>query len=139
MYERNGAKRDVDHITSSRVDMLIAIYDAAIDSLDEVLDALERGGTHETGVARSHALVLVGLIENGLDLSQGEIPNRIKELCGFVEQAILSGNAEQIATSRKVLQNLRDGFNGIKDEATKLEDAGKIPQLSSACSIDTVI
>lgn len=139
MYERNGANQEVDHITASRVNMLISIYDAAIDAIDDVLNTIEIGSSHEATVARSQAIVLVGLIENGLDLSQGEIPNRIKDLCGFVEQALLRGQAPEIIVSRQVLKNLRDGFTGIKAEANKLESDGKIPQLSAACSIDTVI
>ena len=141
MYERNGLRPvpKVDAIASSRVDMLIAVYKAAIDSIDEVIANLSAGQPHQTALARSQAIVLVGLIESGLDLSQGEIPNRIMELCGFVENSILQGKEAEIKVARKVLCNLRDGFIEIRDEATKLEDAGEIPALSSASSIDTVI
>jgi len=130
---------EVDAITSSRVDMLLAIYGAAIDAIDAVISGLTKDQPHETALAKSQAIVLVGLIESGLDVSQGEVPNRIRELCGFVEHSILQGTVNEIQVARKVLANLRDGFIEIKDEATKLERDGTIPQISSACSINTII
>lgn len=139
MYERNGLRPEVEAITSSRIDMLIAIYSAATDAIDEVILGLTNQQPHQTALAKSQAIAFVGLIESGLDVSQGEIPHRIQQLCRFVEASVLRGNLTEIRTANKVLGNLRDGFVEIRDKATQLEDDGIIPQISSACSIDTVI
>ena len=139
MYGRNGVKRNSDSITASRVDMLIAIYDAAIGALDKVLKELSGDGENRAVLARSQALVFVGLIESGLDLSQSEIPNRIQQLCHFAEQALLDSDHANITAARLALNNIRDAFVEIKDEATELENAGQIPPLSLENSINTVV
>ena len=139
MYGRNGVKNTSDSITASRVDMLIAIYDAAIGAIDKVLKELSGDGENRAVLARSQALVFVGLIESGLDLSQSEvIANRIQQLCQFAEQALLDSNHDNITAARSALNNIRDAFVEIKDEATELESVGAIPPLSLENCIDTV-
>ena len=137
MYESNDTKPVAEQIATSRVDMLIAIYDATIAATQNAVDLLRSDRVHEAALAKSQALVLVGLIESGLDLSQGEIPKQIKELCGFIEQALLNSDPEEIAAATRVLSNLRDGFAGIKEEAVALEELGEIPPVSRT-SVDTV-
>ena len=140
MYERTGhvLRKDVDPVVASRVDMLLAIYDGALEAIDGVVLAITEERTHEASVSRSRALVLVSLIENGLDLSKGEIPQRIKELCGFVVQALLDLEVDKIRSARNVLQNLRDGFAGIQEEANQLEATGRIPHLIQSNALDTI-
>lgn len=140
MYERTGrvAKDNLDPVVASRVDMLLAIYDGALQAIDDVVLAMAESRIHEAGLSRSRALVLVGLIENGLDLSQGDIPQRIKDLCGFIERALLDLNIEKMNSARSVLQNLRDGFAGIQDEANQLEAEGKIPHLIQSNAFDAI-
>ena len=138
MYQKNQAKSVSEQIVSSRVDMLIAMYDAAIEATARAERSLRDNNDHEAALARSQALGFVGLIESGLDLQQGDIPKRIRELCGFVEQSLLSSNTDEIAASTRVLRNLRDGFIGIRAEARALENSGAIPRLS-AKSVDTLV
>ena len=138
MYELNDAKSIAEQIASSRVDMLIAIYDATIEATTKAVEMLRSQRDHEAALAKSQALALVGLIESGLDLSKGEIPKQIKELCGFIEHSLLQSNPEQIAAAARVLSNLRAGFAGIKAEAAALEQNGEIPRLSTI-SVDTVV
>ena len=82
--------------------------------------------------------MLVGLIESGLDTDQGDIPKKIKDLCGFVERSLLSSDVQQIEAAVRVLRNLHEGFAGIKDEAIALEGAGAIPQVPTN-SVDTIV
>ena len=118
--------------------MLLAIYDGALEAFDEVILAIDEDRSHQAGLARSRALVMISLIENGLDLSKGEIPQRVAELCGFVRDALLEFDADKIRTARSVLQNLRDGFAGIREEANQLEADGTIPHLAHAKALDTI-
>lgn len=138
MYEQYDVKPIAEQIASSRVDMLIAIYDATIEATDKAANMLRANKAHEAALAKSQALVLVHLIESGLDLSQGEIPKQIKELCAFIEHSLLHSNPEAIAASTRVLINLRDGFAGIKREAIAMETNGEIPRLATV-SVDTVV
>ena len=138
MYERNQTRPIAERIAASRVDMLIAIYEAAIEATENAARMLLAGQDYEAAMRRSQALALVGLIESGLDMTQGEIPKRIKELCGFIEQSLLSSKPDQIAAAARILRNLHDGFVGIKAEARTLEDMGTIPQLAIN-AVDTLV
>ena len=137
MYEHNGATKIESLIGSSRIDMLLAIYDAAIEATSTVEEMLRTGKAHEAALAKSQALVLVALIESGLDLDRGQVPNKIKDLCGFVEKSLLDSNRHEIASSVKILTNIRDGFAGIKQEAIELEQIGEIPKVTTV-SVDTM-
>ena len=75
------------------------------------------------------AIALVHAIESGLDLNQGEIPQRIQQLCHFVEQCLLSADVERTESAARILRQLADGFSGIHDEALQLELDGQIPPL----------
>lgn len=138
MYETSPKRSVSERIVASRVDMLIAVYDAAIESTEAAENALRNHDDPEAAVSTARALGFIGLIESGLDLEQGEIPKRIKDLCGFVEQSLLGADPDSIASASRVLRNLRDGFEGIRSEAKTLENGGSIPRLCAA-SIDTVV
>lgn len=138
MYEKQESQSIAEQIVSSRVGMLLAIYEAAIKATDEVVEKLRAEREHEAALSRAQALVLVSLIESGLDTDRGEIPEKIKDLCGFVERSLLSLDMEQIEAAARVLRNLHQGFLGIKDEAIALEGAGAIPRVPTS-SVDTIV
>lgn len=138
MYENQESQSIAEQIVSSRVEMLLAIYEAAIKATDEVVEKLRAQRDHEAALSRAQALVLVGLIESGLDTDQGDIPKKIKDLCGFVERSLLSLDIEQIDAAARVLRNLHEGFSGIKEEAISLEGAGAIPQVPTS-TVDTIV
>ena len=138
MYESMETAPIAERITSSRVEMLIAIYDAAIHATDRVEQLLEKGEEDQAILAKSQAAVLVGLIESGLDLSQGEIPEKIRDLCGFVQASLIASKPEEIQAAGRVLRNLRAGFVVIKSEATARESRGEIPRVPTS-SVDTLV
>ena len=116
-------------VPSNRVDMVIAVYDATIESVEEVISRMQDDQLAEAALAKSQALVRLGLIESGLDLNYGSIPQKIKDLCGFVERSLLTSNLNDIRASIPVLKNLRDGFVGIRDQAIAMEESGELPKL----------
>lgn len=138
MYETKSQVSVSERIVASRVDMLIAVYDAAIEATQSAEELLRENNEGEASVATARALGFVGLIESGLDLDQGEIPKRIKDLCGFIEQSLLSRKPDSVAAAARVLRNLRDGFQGIRSQARTLEHGGSIPRICAE-SIDTVV
>lgn len=138
MYESMESAPIAERITSSRIEMLIAIYDAAIDAIDRVEELLENGEEDKAVLATSQAAILIGLIESGLDLSQGEIPEKIRDLCEFVQASLIASTPAEIQAAGRVLRNLRAGFVGIKSEATALESRGEIPRVPTS-SVDTLV
>ncbi len=112
----------------SRIEMLTDLYVAALDATKLALDAVSDNQPSEA-THRLRAMALVNTIESGLDLTQGELPLRIQQLCHYVQQSLLSGKAEQLASAIHVLQQLSDGFDGVRQEAQQLEELGQLPPL----------
>lgn len=136
MYEQESLD---DKITASRIDMLLAIYDATIDAVSVVEESVvKEESASEIAVAQSRAAVLVGLIANGVDPAKGEVAQKTLELCEFVQHALVSGELEKIVAAKRVLHNLREGFAGIRAEASELELRGVIPRLRTQ-SVNTMV
>ena len=125
-----GGQSYEDHreIGWSRIDMLTQLYEAAVAATQQVADALSQNSSSAAS-PRVRAIALVNAIESGLDLSQGEIPLRIQQLCHYVQQCLLSGEIAKTESAVRILQQLSDGFSQIRKEALQLEAVGEIPPL----------
>lgn len=120
-----------------RVDMLLALYDAALRNVDAAISASTRGDTELAQQHRNKTLRIVLELYAGLDLSYGELPARVAQLCEYMQYVLLTGQATELASVREVLKELREGFQAIRSEAIRLEQEGKIPGIESApkCAI----
>ena len=113
----------------TRVDMLLALYDAAIRDLHQAIEAYENENKDIAQQKRLHASRIVVQLQVGLDFDYGEIPQRIAQLCEFVQHCLLTGGLDEVKSALKVLGTLRDAFATIRDEAVSMEAAGQIPRL----------
>ena len=120
--------QDHQNVVWTRIEMLNDLYAAAVDATEKVAEALSQGSPTAASY-RLKAIALVNVIESGLDLSQGEIPQRIQQLCHHVQQCLVDGEIERIKSAAHVLRELSEGFLGIKNEAIQLEENGVIPPL----------
>lgn len=116
--------------------MLIAIYENTESALDYVIEKMEAGESCD--LERSRALISIGLIESGLDLSQGDFPQRVRDICLYAENSLLNPNLEAVKSARLAIGNLADGYREIQDEATSLEESGSIPRLNVRSAVDAV-
>lgn len=124
-----------DSLAKSRIDMLIAIYDAAITATENLAADLSDGGNG--AVAKIQLLKAINLIESGLDLSQGELPRMLQQICHYIEHTLHHGNEAEVSVVYNILTQLRDAYVQIQPEARKLEEEGVIPPLPTK-SIDAV-
>ena len=74
----------------TRIDMLNELYGAATEETRKVAEDIE-ANPNATMTHRVRAIALVNAIESGLDLDQGELPQRIQQLCQFVEASLVAG------------------------------------------------
>ena len=117
----------------TRIDMLIHVYNHAINSLRKGADVLAREGSPADVVeARIDAQRKVLLITDGLALDHGEVPVRILQLCVFILDQLQSDSVEAWKNAAKLLETVREGFLGVQDAARKAEQAGEIPALQRA-------
>lgn len=108
----------------TRIDMLIQLYDRAISSLSGASEALTVGDDHTYARLFLDAQKTILAIHTGLKPDEYEIAFNVARLLHFVLSAIEQKNFRDAIM---VMENLRDGFVGIADEANELERTGQIP------------
>lgn len=116
----------------TRIDMLIHIYDHAINSLQTGAHALSQGRNIDEDATRTNASSRVMLIIDGLALDSGDLPQNVLRICTFIMERIYSNDAAAWKHSAELLSTLRSGFLEIRDEARTSEATGMIPAIDYA-------
>jgi flagellin-specific chaperone FliS len=124
------AYRRQAHSSWTRIEMLLAIYHAAIDSVDQGILALQRADRQLYAQQHIRVSQLILLLIDGLNDDQGELASHIRDLCIFCIKQIGTPTAECWSNARSVLLTLREGFSSIREEGIRLEAEGKIPALA---------
>ena len=108
----------------TRIDMLLAIYERAVESLENAALAEKEGNKEEyfTQLLKGQKAILA--IHAGLKPDEDDVAFNIARLLHFVLTCI---EQNQLADAIKILSNLREGFQAIHQEATQLESDGVIP------------
>lgn len=110
----------------TRVDMVLALLDGALERLELAATAL-RGGDGMTGtrlLTRAHLLVC--------ELAGGVDPNYVHaaaflRMYGLASRAIAENTPEGADTAARVLRAVRESVSGLRQEATQLEREGALP------------
>lgn len=121
----------------TRIDMLLSLYDAVVDRLEQAVTALRN---NDPEAARPHlvrAQLIVNDLAAGVDLSYGEIPLNCLRLYEFALHSLGVGTLEKVEGTLTVLRNLREGFQGIRDEAVQMERNGQIPPIDTVRTVQT--
>ena len=119
----------------TRVDMLIMLYDRAINAIESCEIAHEVGDRaaflrHELNTRKT-----IMAVHAGLKPDEDEVAYNIARLLHFV---MVSFDQKDFATCRKVLQQIRDGFAQIADQANELERQGVIPRLPETDTFESI-
>ena len=118
-------------VSTTRIDLLLALYDKAHTHLSQALHALTQ---EELSTATSHlfkAQVIVYALASGVDPNYDHIAQNMLRLYEFMLHCLSFREAEKIQEALKVLTILREGLEAIQPQARKLELSGKIPPLNS--------
>ena len=129
-YQQHGASE------WTRIDLLLALYDGAIDRLERGRAAFEVNDAVSARVHVVRAQRIVAEIMAGLDMSYGEICENLLRLYSFVLSALAVGNIHEIDASLRVLRVLREGLLGIQAEAIQLERTGTIPPIGEVHALE---
>ena len=112
----------------TRIDLLLALYDKALDRLAGADAALRAGDTAgATGSLIKVQLILNALasgVDVGVDRERGTNTLRLYE---YAANELRAPRLEGIANARTVLGTLRAGFEAVRAEANELERTGAIP------------
>ena len=115
----------------TRIDMLIQVYDMAINAMKNGVEILN--GTREGNIleARIDAQRKVLLIADGLAVEKGGTAVDVLNLCLFVFDKIPSDDVNDWNSALNILETLKEGFVSIQDEAREAERNGQIPALDA--------
>jgi flagellin-specific chaperone FliS len=131
------SRQATDHLP--RIDVILRLQDGAIHQLELALAALQNKREIEAQSFLIRAqLYLVGLVK-GLDVSQGEIPANCLRLYEFAVNCIEERSIAKLEGALKVLQTLNEAFEGIRDEAVRLERTGEIPSLNALKLVEATV
>ncbi|MEO2033131.1 MAG: hypothetical protein ABGZ35_13700 [Planctomycetaceae bacterium] len=119
----------------TRIDMLIHIYNHAINSLQGGAELLEAGASPEQLIAaRMDAQKKILLISDGLAVEQGGSAVQVMRLCVFALDQIRTDSAQSWQSAARVLSTVREGFVEVQDTVRAAEQAGEIPPLVHTAS-----
>lgn len=111
----------------TRIDMLLALYDGAIERLGQARAAAVRGDVRAATPLLVRSLRIVAELLACLDFRYGELPRNLQRLYEFVLHSISLGTTTHLDAAIRVLSTLREGLAGIRAEGVQLERSGEIP------------
>lgn len=126
----HAAYRQQSQTAWTRIDMLLALYNATVSSLDEGIDLLNRQDTVGYSTIQLKTCERLLHLIDGIDAERSETSARIRDLCVFCIGQIAHPSIPDWTSAREVLATLRDGFEEIRTEGIRLEAEGVIPPLS---------
>jgi flagellar protein FliS len=110
----------------TRIDMLLALFDGAIERLDKVLVLNRQGDLVQGKPLLDRTRLIVGALISGMDGSGSETQTNLLRLYEFSLHCIDQGDESSLTAARNTLATLREGFQGIRAEAVQLERSGEI-------------
>lgn len=111
----------------SRIDLLLALYDGALARLGKAEMALTNGDVPVATPYLSKTQLIVTELAAGVRLDVDEqMGTNMLRLYEFVVHELKTPRLENVRNARKILTTLREGFEGIRDEANRLERGGQL-------------
>lgn len=112
---------------TTRIDLLLALYDGAIQRIGRAEELLRSGNRNEAVPLLSKSQLIVGELAAGVrtDIDPVAGPNLLR-LYEFIVYQLSQATPEGAAQSRKLLETVRQGFEAIRGEAMELERRGEV-------------
>lgn len=111
----------------TRIDLLLALYDGALDRLERADAALRAGDRNAAVTALAKAQLILAELAAGVRLDGNEeTGTNLLRLYEFAAHQLREPRADGVAAARKVLATLREGFQAIRAEAADLERSGRL-------------
>lgn len=112
----------------TRMDLLLALYDKALERLDRAEAALAAGDPHPAVQQLLKVQFTLTELSAGVNLDANpELGTNLLRLYEYVAHELKAPNADGIRNARKVLRTLREGFEGVREEGNAVERRGAVP------------
>lgn len=119
----------------TRADMLLALYEGAIQRCEHALEAAQAGQVAQAERILPQARLIVLGLSSGVSPSQPEMSANLQRLFEFVLYSLHGVSVDRIEGAVRVLRTLRDGFDEVRSEAVRLERMGEIPSFARVVSL----
>src|SRR5262245_4114233 len=93
----------------ARIDMLLALFDGAIERLEQASLSLAQEDVPASKPHLARAALLVAELIAGIDLNRGELPEYLARLYEFVLHSVSRGTPSDVEAALSVLRVLREG------------------------------
>jgi flagellin-specific chaperone FliS len=125
---------------ASRIDLLLALYDGAIERLEKAIVALRLGDelTALPLLARVQAIVMELAAGVNIDAGDPNSPNLLR-LYEYFAHGLATRELPRLESVVKAMATLREGFRAIRAEAAALERGGEIPSLDAPRHVLAVV
>jgi flagellin-specific chaperone FliS len=120
----------------TRIDMLLDLLRATQQCIEQVLQATRDGQNHDAFRLKSRALVLIGGLQSGVDQNGAELTEKVNQLYEYMQHCLVQGDEQMLDSALRVLQELVEGFEGIREDAIRLEQTGDIPPVTDSPMLD---
>ena len=126
-YNNNAdAYKKIEVNTSSRLKVVVMIYDAAIASLKQAHECHERNDIIKRNRYISRAQYIINELNNTLDLQRGkEIASTLRKLYHFLNRhlndVLTTNSINKLNESLKILTTLKEAWEEITEKEIKKE------------------
>lgn len=122
----------------TRMDLLLALYDKALERLDRAEAAL-RSGDEPTAITQmAKTQLIVTELAAGVRVEVNpEVNTNMLRLYEHVVTELSKPQLKGIENARKILRTLREGFEGVRAEANEMERTGKVPSMNQLQIVHT--
>lgn len=134
-----AAYREMAAAATPRIDLLLSLFDGAIERIDASLLDLRDGNTAAAMTRLARAQLIVSELAAGVrpDINP-DLNITILRLYEFVVSQLASTDPASLRSARSVLNTLRDGFQAIRSEAIELERAGQLPPADAVMAVSAL-
>lgn len=119
----------------TRIDMLLALYDRTIASAKLTQQLYQTDDTTGYALASLETNKLLLGLHGGLDVEKYPLAGDVARLLNFIILRFAEKNFDEAI---QFLEKLQNSFEQIRDEASELEKAGKLPALNATAGLNTV-
>jgi flagellin-specific chaperone FliS len=112
----------------TRIDLLLALYDGAIERIEKAEAMIQRGDRAGASPLAAKAQLIVTELAAGVrtEVNPDTATNTLR-LYEFVVHQLKDLKPEGLLSARRVLKTLREGFEAIRIEASDMERNGHFP------------
>jgi flagellar protein FliS len=120
-YRGLNAYRRTEVQSRTSLELVVMLYDGALRFLAQARDAMTRGDIRARQAATSRLLAIISELQSTLDLERGgEIATNLDALYTYMTERVLAGTGAgdpaAIDEVRRLLENLRDGWQAIAQQ-----------------------